>query len=165
MSVPGTALTYRKPSNLPPILWGGLVVGILDILSAIIGYGLQFGSPPIRILQSVASGWMGRAAYQGGVRTAVLGLATHFFIATCVAAVYWFASRKFPVLVSRAVLFGLLYGLLVYVVMQYVVIPMSAIHTRAPMSWAKLISGPLGYPFVVGLPAALISRRFSRPQF
>ncbi|HET8647044.1 MAG TPA: hypothetical protein VFO85_16225, partial [Vicinamibacteria bacterium] len=77
------------------ILLGGLVAGTMDITAAILLYARR-GVPPLRILQSVASGLLGRAAFTGGVPTAALGLALHFFIATTAAAVYVLAARRLP---------------------------------------------------------------------
>ena len=56
------------------ILYGGVVVGTLDLLDALIFFGLR-GTAPIRIFQSIAAGVLGRASYQGGLRSAALGIA------------------------------------------------------------------------------------------
>ncbi len=72
------------------ILLGGLAAGALDIIYAFVVYGpLSYGMTPEGVLQSVAAGWIGRqASSAGGVETAVLGLGTHFFLATIMAAMY-----------------------------------------------------------------------------
>ena len=74
-------------SALKAILVGGLVAALLDILDPILFFGLR-GVAPIRIPQSIASGLLGRAAYSGGLRTVLLGLALHLFI-----ALVWADSR------------------------------------------------------------------------
>ncbi len=74
---------------------GTLAVGILDILDAFIFFGLR-GARPIGILQSIASGVLGRAAYQGGMRTAALGLLLHFVIAFGVVATYLVGDPPHP---------------------------------------------------------------------
>jgi hypothetical protein len=160
------AVAPRAPSSsaISALFWGGLVVGVLDIASAMVSFGLAMGSTPMQILQSVAVGWLGRAAYQGGAATALLGLVTHFFIATAVTAAYYAASRRLPFLRRHAFWCGLGYGLLVFAFMQFVVIPLSAVPARPfTMTLPKLITGPLGHPFLVGLPAALIVRKFGLP--
>lgn len=124
--------------------------------------GIQNGAPPVRIFQSVAVGLLGRAAFNGGVKTAALGLALHFFIAFSAAAVYYAASRKIKFLTERAVIAGLLYGEAVWLFMNFVVIPLSAIGQRGPMTMAAFWTGPIGHMFLVGLPIALIVRRYSR---
>jgi len=156
-------LTTSTPRNNAgqAIFWGGLACGILDISSALVSYGL-IGVKPMRILQSVASGWLGPAAYQGGIPTAILGLASHFLIAFSAAAVYYAASRKLAFMRLHPVLSGLLYGEAVFFFMHFVVIPLS--HARqSPMSLAIpfLVAGPLGHPLFVGLPIALAVRRYA----
>jgi len=59
-------------------LWGGLIAGTMDVTAAILTWKIKANAPPIRILQSVASGWLGKDAFEGGWRTGILGLAFHF---------------------------------------------------------------------------------------
>ncbi len=110
------------------ILLGGLIAGALDIVYAFIAYGpASYGLTPQEVLQSVASGWLGRdAARAGGWNSAMLGLGTHFLIATLMAAVYVRASQSFRVLTRKWLLWGFIYGLILYVAMNYVVAPLSA---------------------------------------
>ncbi|MBL8548189.1 MAG: hypothetical protein JNL81_17135 [Hyphomonadaceae bacterium] len=110
------------------ILLGGLIAGALDIVYAFVAYGpVSYGLTPQEVLQSVASGWIGRdASSAGGWNTALLGLVTHFGLATLMAAAYMLASRSFGVLTQKWVLWGFIYGLVLYVAMNYVVAPLSA---------------------------------------
>ena len=147
---------------LRAIVWGGLLAGLADALYATLYFGFQ-GAKPARIWQSVASGLLGReAAVAGGLPTAFLGLGLHFFIAFTAAAVYVLASRWLPVLVQRAVLCGCLYGLWVYIFMNAVVIPLSAIGPRKS-SWIAptmtFFTGLAVHVFGVGLGIALPARR------
>ena len=115
----------------------------------------------LRVAQFIASGVLGVAAFTGGAKTAALGVALHFLIATVAAAVFYFASRKFLVLVERPVTFGLLYGVVVHLFMTQVVLPLSNV-TQRPPTLSGFIIGLLIIMFFVGLPIALIVRRFSR---
>ena len=138
---------------------GTLAVGILDILDAFIFFGLR-GARPIGILQSIASGVLGRAASQGGVRTAALGLLLHFVIASGVVATYLVATRLIPALNRRPWIYGLLYGLVVYAVMNLVVVPLSAAALGSgPTPLVVRVNGVLIHMFGVGLPAALVAAR------
>ncbi len=151
-----------KPRWPSAVLWGGLVAGVLDISDAIVTWGLR-GVPAGRILQSVASGLLGRASYDGGFATMALGTLLHFFIATSAAATYVGASTKLPVLVRRAVPCGLAFGLAVYLFMNYVVLPLSAFPGRSnAFSLSAFAHGVIGHAFLVGLPIALLTRRFTR---
>jgi hypothetical protein len=148
----------RTLSPVRAIVYGALVVGALDLLDALVFFGLRSGAAPIRICQSIAAGLLGRAAFQGGAATAALGVALHFFIATCIVVTFYLASLRLPVLVRQAVIAGLLYGLAVYGVMNYIVIPLSALGGRGPFVLPVFINGLLIHAFGVGLPAALFVR-------
>ena len=147
--------------NLQPIFWGGLIAGTLDICAAFLTAWLRAGVRPVRLLQFVASGLIGAAAFNGGVKTEILGLALHFLIATVATVVFYFLSRKWLFLIERPIHFGLLYGVAVYLFMNFVVLPLSSIAQR-PMTLSGFIIGILTIMFCVGLPIALIVRRFSR---
>jgi hypothetical protein len=145
------------------LLLGGLVVGILDGLDAVIFFGLRSGARPERIFQGIAGGLLGRGAVQGGWRTALLGLFLHFFIAFAIVATYYVLSRGARLLTRYPVACGIVYGVIVYAVMNFVVIPMSAIGPRtAPIPTPVLINGLLIHAFGVGLPAALFARAAAR---
>ena len=150
-----------RPRAVETILGGGLAVGVLDGLFALVFYGLVLGVPKLRIFQSVAAGLLGRASFEGGVWTFLLGVLLHFVVATCIAAVYYAASLKLPVLIRRAVVCGLVYGLLAYLVMNYVVIPLSAAATGR-FSLRTFLPAFIAHAFLVGLPVALIARRSAK---
>ena len=150
---------------LQPILLGGVIAGVLDIAYAFIFSYLGSGRTPAFVLQSVASGALGRNAYQGGAKTAALGLAFHFLIALAAAAVYVFASRALPFMITHPIPSGIVYGLGVYAFMNCVVLRVSAIRaTTWPWSYPKsvLIGGLLIHIFGIGLPIALVNRRYSK---
>jgi hypothetical protein len=142
------------------VIVGGLAVGVLDILAAFAFRGVA-GVHPVRVLHGIASGVLGPAAFQGGGATALLGLALHFFIAFVVAAVYYGASKVLPVLVQRAVPCGLAYGVLVHVVMNQVVLPLSRVTFRPP-PWRFVAGMIVIHMLFVGLPAALAVRHAAR---
>ncbi|BCS32598.1 hypothetical protein TBR22_A18120 [Luteitalea sp. TBR-22] len=146
---------------LHPIVLGGLLVGILDIAAAFAVHGLYAGVPPRSILQAIASGLLGREAFRGGAATAALGLALHFVIAFAVVATYYLLSRRWHVLVRRAVPCGLAYGVAVYLVMNRVVLPLSRVTTR-PSPWVIIAVMIVVHMVCVGLPTALVVRRGER---
>jgi hypothetical protein len=142
------------------IAWGGFLCGVLDITAAFVTWGVR-GVSPVRILQSVARGLLGPAAMKGGLSTAVLGLALHFFIAFIWAAIYWAASRRIPALVRRPVPFGILYGAVVYMMMYWIVVPLSAAPPSRP-TWDGTVIAILTHMFCVGLPIAWAAHRFPK---
>lgn len=156
------ALIPGRPRALDTILYGGLAVGILDGLFAVIFYGLILGAAPTRVFQSVASGLLGRASFEGGTRTFVLGILLHLVVASGIAAVYYVASLKFRILIRHAVACGLIYGLIAYLVMNYVVIPLSAIGSRPSPPPRVFLPAFIAHALLVGLPVALIARRSAK---
>jgi uncharacterized membrane protein YagU involved in acid resistance len=119
---------------------------------------------PVRVMQSVASGLLGAASYTGGAKTAVLGVALHFMIATVATAVFYFASRSLKFMVVRPVVAGLLYGVAVYVFMNFVVLPLSAFPQRVTPALSGRIIGLLIIMFCIGLPIAIITSRLTQPK-
>jgi hypothetical protein len=138
------------------IVCGTLVVGTLDLVDAFIFFGMR-GATPVRIGQSIAAGLLGRSAFQGGTRTAALGVALHYLIAFLIVLVFYLISRRVRFLIDHAVVSGILYGVAVYFTMNYLVIPMSAA-AQGPFSLPVFINGILIHMFGVGLPAALFAR-------
>ena len=145
------------------LLFGTVAVGILDILDAFIFFGLR-GAPPIRILQSIAAGLLGRDAFNGGWSTAAVGVALHFFIAFMIVLAFLLASRRLSVLTRHPVIAGLVYGIVVYLVMTFVVVPASAAGGRGLPAWPVAMNGVLIHMFGVGLPASLAARAAARSR-
>ena len=151
-----------SPSLLKAILLGGFIAGLLDILDPIIFFHLRNGIAPIRIPQSIASGLLGRPAFSGGINTALLGLALHLFIALVWATGFVLAARALPFLSQHPIRSGLLYGALIYIVMNYLVLPHS--HASLPRpSTPVLLNGIFAILALVGLPISLCNRRFAPP--
>ena len=115
--------THRSPWR--PVLTGGLALGTDDILFAFTFWAVLRDVAPVRILQSIAAGVQGTAAFEGGASSALLGLFCHYFIATMMVLAYVIVSGHKRALLESPVRYGLLYGLLLYVLMTYVVVPLS----------------------------------------
>jgi len=145
--------------TVPAIVYGGLACGILDITAAFIVYG-YFGAKPIPLLQGIAAGALGPRSFQGGIATALLGLFFHFVIAFSAAAVFYAASRRFSFLRAHVVTSGILYGIAVYFFMNRIVVPLSAAR-HFPFSMKMMVIGVVIHIFCVGLPIAVMVRRFA----
>lgn len=150
----------RSPGRT--ILLGALAIGTIDILWAM-GMAVIEGKDALRVLQTIAGGLLGAATFEGGAGTMLLGLAFHYFIASCVMTTYYLASRKFPALVRQPWVFGILYGIVVLVVMYQVVLPLSAWHTKGITLGIPLAKALFIHMFGVGLVAALVTRWGSKP--
>jgi len=111
-----------RRSDLTAILLGGFVAGTVDVGAASLINLLS----PIRILQFIAGGLLGKAALSGGIPVALLGLVLQWLMSMIIAAVYVLAASWLPVLGRQWIGFGLAYGVVVFFVMNYVVVPLSA---------------------------------------
>jgi len=162
MGVSASAATSQGSQASAAIGWAGLVAGILDISSAF-ALGYPKGVSPIRVLQGVAAGLIGReTAINGGLATAGLGLALHFFIAFVVATVFYVASRQLIFLTRQPVISGLLYGVVVYGFMYWIVMPLA--YPVVHPSLSRDLTAVCVHMFLIGLPIALIVHRHSRSQ-
>jgi hypothetical protein len=139
------------------ILYATLVVGALDATDGVVFRGLQ-GQNPIQVLQYIASSLLGVRAFSGGLASAGLGLVVHFAVALAVVAIYIFASRRVAVLRTQWVLLGLLYGAAVWVVMNLVLLPHTAV-ASSPFTTAALVNGIVSHALFVGLPSAFFAKK------
>ena len=139
------------------ILTAGSVVGVLDISSAFVIWWAR-GVGARRGLQGIAAGLLGDSAFNGGLVAAGLGLALHFFVAFMVVSVFYLASRKIPFLTKQPFVSGVLYGIGVYIVMFWFVLPtvFSTFRHRLSNDLLQLAI----HICLIGLPTALIVRRY-----
>jgi hypothetical protein len=149
----------RRPRVLDTIVYGGLAIGVLDLIDASTFFPLYYGISFARVWQGVAAGVLGReAAVAGGWSTAALGIVLHFVVAICIAAVYYLASRNLTIMLRHPVISGMTFGVIAHFVMQWVVIPLSAIGASTnAQPLAVMLNGIIGHAFLVGLPVALIA--------
>ncbi len=148
-------------SSFRAIFLAWLIAGCLDISSAFAIY-LSKGIALSRGLRGIAIGLIGReAALKGGTATAALGLGLHFFIMLGVVLVFFVASRYLPVLTRHPVISGIIYGPIVYLIMYWVVVPLSRIGPR-PHTLSNDALAIAIHICLIGLPISLIISRFAR---
>jgi hypothetical protein len=154
-TTPSIAVGVAKPKLALPILVGGLVAGGFDLITAFITFG--WGVP-----RGIASGLLGSRAFQGGVGTWILGVVLHFVIAFGAASIYCLSTRKLEFLKPHFFVCGLFYGIAIFLVMNLVVLPLSAVPFKVgPFTVHGLIQGLLVHMFLIGLPIAFSARKFS----
>jgi uncharacterized membrane protein YagU involved in acid resistance len=156
--------TGLRPRNaLPMILRIGLIAGTLDITDALVFSGLH-GVRPGRVFQYIASGLIGIRSFQGGMASVVLGVALHYLIALIWTAIFYVASRQLAILTRRPVISGLLYGVVVYLIMNLIVLPLSGVpHSPRAISLASRINGVLALMLCIGLTISLLVRKTTVP--
>ena len=151
----------NNSSRLRAVLIGGSIAGALDILFAIT-YAAVNGVAPVKLLQTVASGLLGKAAFDGGMPAAILGLAGHFGMSYLWAALFVAAASRVTPLVSKPAVAGPIFGILVFFTMRLVVLPLSAFPypiVFKPLSWGLDL---LSHMFFFGLPIAFAAAKAIR---
>lgn len=109
--------------SIRAVVLAGLAGGGVDFVYAC-AVALVHGRSLLRPWQGVASGWIGKAAGEGGLATAALGVVTHFAIATCMAAAFALVASRLRQLYARPLAAGAVYGLVLYGVMYGLVLPL-----------------------------------------
>jgi uncharacterized membrane protein YagU involved in acid resistance len=148
----------KHRSVLWAVLVGGSIAGTLDILFAISFAGYS-GVPPAGLLQTVASGLLGNAAFSGGIPAAALGLVLHFGMSYLWAGIFVGAARQLPGLVRQPMMSGVLFGAAVFLTMRLVVLPLSAFPYPVTFKPLSAILDLLSHTFLFGVPIALAARR------
>jgi hypothetical protein len=125
----------RASSVVADILLGGLLAGTIDLGVACLinSVGLSL------VLQAVASGVLGRASYQGGLQSAALGLGLQWAMSLLIAAIFVLGTAALPAVRRRWALAGVVYGAVIFVVMNYAVMPLSAIGHAPRFTTASLL--------------------------
>jgi hypothetical protein len=138
---------------------GGLITGMLHLIVQIgIVFGLILKTPLISSFQYIASGAMGNASYMGGLATALLGLVLELLMTIIIAGVFILSADRIPLLRQHVVTGSLLYGFGVFIVMSFIVLPLSAASPLpAPPMWL-LIEIVLEHILLIGLPLGLLVR-------
>jgi len=154
-------LSMRRARAFDTIVFGGLTAGALDILDAF-AMAILNGGTATRVLHTIASGVLGRAAYDGGAAAAALGLGLHFLIATGAAAAFVAATRVWPWMLRRPLPSGVGFGLAVWAVMYYVVLPVTFNRPNTLPAWPQLANQLGIHAFGVGLPIAWFASRSAR---
>ena len=112
-----------------------------------------------RIFQSIAAGLLGKASYDGGTATIALGVVCHIVIAFAWTAIYFVASRRITSIRQFAssnagnIITGLLFGAVMWLGMDFIVLPLSATKQTPPGNWQFWLQ--LGW-HIVGLGPPLV---------
>lgn len=159
---PAASTVVSRPALLAVLVGGGLAASF-DIVYATVALALR-GRSPLWTLQSVASGLLGKSAFDGGVPAGLLGLGAHFFILFTAAALYGAAGRRASVLLTRPWLCGAAFGIGIYLFMNFVVLPLSAFPLVVHYPPAALAQGFVSHAILVGWPIALAARAFTAPR-
>ena len=135
-------------------VYAGLIAGTVDIAAA----SLINTANPLIILLAIASGLLGKAAFHGGGGVMLLGLVLQWVMSIIIAGIFTLAAARIPALARRWVLSGALYGVVVFIVMNFVVVPLSVAAIKpgwalSAMSVAKNLVAMLVFGWLVAYAA------------
>jgi len=148
-------------ANLSAVLLGGSIAGALDITFAI-SFAAYNGATPVRLLQTVASGLLGTAAFAGGTRVAALGLALHFVMSFLWAGVFLLLAKRVPALTLHPLVSGIVFGIFVFLAMRLVVLPLSAFPYPVAFKPLATVLDLLSHTLLFGVPIAWAIQRTLR---
>jgi len=150
----------RRSCLVLTVLGIGLIAGTLDITDALV-FSWIHGVGPTRVFQYIASGLVGRNSFQLGAMSVALGVILHYVIALSWTGIFCLVSSRLTVLRRWAAISGLIYGALVYLVMNFIVLPLSRVpHMTRPMTLASRINGVMALLLCIGLTISLLMRRW-----
>jgi len=153
------SLTTRN-SLLRPIALRGMIIGIVQlVIQQWIVYSLIEKNPLISVLQYIASGILGNAAFEGGIATALLGVLIHLLISFVIAGVFILSADRIPLLRRYPIASALLYGFGVFIVMNLIVLPLSAAPPLPVPTTLQLIESVIEHILAIGLPLGILVRR------
>lgn len=141
-------------NSIRTAVYAGLLAGTIDIGAA----SAINAAAPERVLRAVASGLLGRAAAHGGPWVPVLGMVLQWAMSIVIAGVFLAAAARAPILLRRWIPAGIAYGVIIFFVMNYVVVPLSAAVFKvhfSPLSFAENMAAML----LFGLIVAYVGRR------
>ena len=149
----------RRPTAWLQVFIGGLAIALGDMIFATT---LWFGwTVPglVKLFQTIAVGVLGKASYDGGVAAAWLGAGLHLFMATMFVAAYTLAGQRVPALLRRPFVQGPLYGVVLYVAMNFVVLPLSRVHAHPTLEHLDWIILSIAAHMMFGVVCVLFARR------
>lgn len=161
-TIASTSPTTRK-SFLRLSVITGLIIGTADMIiynwlvTSVLG-----GVPLISLYQYIASGVLGESAFAGGIATAFIGVLCHFLISIVIAGVFIVGADRIPLLRRYLILGSLLYGFGVFIVMNLIVTPLSAVPTLPTPTTPKLILIILDHLLFFGLLLGIVVQRNTR---
>lgn len=147
-----------KPKILS-ILFTALIAGSLDGAAAVVFLANMHFSA---VWKYVASGWFGISAFSDSANNMVVyGLLFHFGIVLFWTLFYYLLLRNIDFFKKNVIVGGLLYGILIWLVMNLIVLPQTHIPPVPPLSLKNVAPGMGILMLCVGLPIAFLTQKWS----
>lgn len=158
MALPATPIAW------PQVALGGLLIALGDAAFATTYWFSWNLTGVTRMFQSIAVGVLGAASYDGGAAAAVLGALLHLAMATMFVAAYALVARRRPALLQRPLAHGIAYGALMYLIMNFVVMPLSRVGRAPSLEHPQRLVWVVLAHLVFGVICVLFARRALRER-
>jgi uncharacterized membrane protein YagU involved in acid resistance len=143
------------------VLLTTLIAGTLDIIAAHVHFTINTGSFPTKMFYGIASGAVGRtAAYTGGAEMFALGVFIHYFISFSFSLLFFLVYPAFSKVSPNKYLNGFVYGLFVWLVMNFLVLPLTRLPQGPFVFTLNKAIGLLVLMVVFGLPISIMADRY-----
>ena len=149
----------KTAGAITAMLTTGLLVGVLDGIAAETLYFTSGGKDPLIVFQYIASGVFGRASFSGGMVLAACGLIFHLVIAFSWTSLFFLAYPRFPFLAKKRILAGVSYGLVIWLAMNLVVLPLSKVR-RGSFDYLRALTGIVVLIVAVGVPVSHSAHKY-----
>lgn len=156
-----TAETKQAGPLLQTIVISVLLAGTLDLLSAYADFYHSSGKNPFGIVSKyIASGWLGKSAMTGGTGTIWLGIISHYLVVACFTVFFFWLFPRMPFWSSNRLLAGIVYGLFMWSIMTFVVLPLSNVPGRQPFQWDRALKAVVILNVMIGWPLAFMAAHY-----
>ena len=152
----------QRPIDWSQVFLGGLLIAAGDIAFATTVWFSWDIAGLIRVFQSIAVGVLGKASLEGGVPAALLGAVLHVFMATMFVIACTLVARRVPDLLKKPYVYGPPYGVLLYIIMNFVVMPLSRVGASPSFKHLDTIAMSVVAHMVFGTICMLFARRALR---
>lgn len=159
MTEQNTNISIRRRGSVQAILSAWLLAGTLDITAASVYYPIRYNIPLTVLFQNIASGVFGEKAFAGGMQMAALGLTFHYCIAFIWTFVFYLAYPRVAFLRRNRLVSGIVYGLIVWLGMNLVVLPLSNVNRPSFQFLPALIAAVI-LMVCIGLPNSIIIGKY-----
>lgn len=140
-----------------------LIVGTFDILAAFIQSFLKTGKNPLNVLKYIASAGFGKHAFSGGTKMILYGLLFHFLVAYIFTLIFFLAYPTVNVFIRNKIIIGILYGPIMWAVMQFLVVPLTSA-PGIPLTISSVIIAILILIVCIGIPLSFMAAKFYRKR-
>lgn len=157
-----TIATPPRSIDWKQAVYGGLLIASGDALFAIAVWFEWTRKGLTQVFQSIAVGVLGKASYEGGTATALLGVGLHVAMAIAFVAICIALSFRVRLLIEKPVIAGLLYGMGLYLAMNFVVMPLSHVDASPSFEHADTMALSVAAHMLFGVVCTLFARRARR---